>query len=856
MVVDRRLDPLRAKLLSPLRRYLPNQMVQTEPNNSSAGKGASAGGGQPLSTPPKTRMPYRKSGITRFIWPLICVAVLQAVLIVVSLETLSSLRAYVNGESLWTKGFKDAVFFLDRYTETRDERFFRRYRDALELPLGDRRARLTLERPRYDYDIAFAGFRAGGNHPEDVVREIWMFRWFQDVSYMKNAVHHWRLTDKDLMRLSALGDDIRATLSRSEASPVRIAQWRQEIREINESLTPLAWAFSNSLSEASRKITQLLIGVNIGAGLLLIFFGLWGTRKLLRQRQLAERALAREQRRALAILASIGDAVVTIDRDGRVDYMNPAAEKLTNRTCDEVDGVPLGTVFALVDEHSNGDRLNIAKELLHGRSEEVLSNTQLERSDGSRVTVSLVGTPLRDEDAEDGAVLVFHDMTRERQYVANLSWQATHDTLTGLHNRREFDRRLSRLLERLEELGGNHALLYVDLDQFKIVNDTCGHEVGDQLLCQAAAHLQQCLREGDTLARLGGDEFGILLENCHAEPALHIAEKLRQVIEDVHFVSDQRKFTIGASIGLVCLTPLQFSLAEALRAADMACYLAKEKGRNRVQMYRAEDAELSSRFGEMIWVQQIQEALSEQRFCLYAQDIASRGTPTDAGVHVELLLRLRDRNGEIVLPGEFLPAAERYGLMPQLDRWVVANAFASLAERQRLGAPVAHCAINLSGATIGDESFLGFLREQFHKYAVQPESICFEVMETVAVANFEKAVRFIPELQHLGCRFALDDFGAGMSSFSYLKHLPVDLLKIDGGFIKDMLADPVDSAMVEMISRLAHMMGKKTVAEFVETKEILNALAPMGVDFVQGHAIAKPQPFYMPTILSDNNHPG
>lgn len=467
------------------------------------------------------------------------------------------------------------------------------------------------------------------------------------------------------------------------------------------------------------------------------------------------------------------------------------------------------------------------------------------RHDGSSVPVTLVGAPIHRGGEITGVVLVLHDMTRERQYMARLSWQATHDALTGLTNRREFEYRLQIALERLERNSGRHALMFLDLDQFKLVNDTCGHAAGDELLRQVCTLLQQGLREGDTLARLGGDEFGILLENCPAEKAVEIADHLRKTIQDLHFTWSGQPFNCTVSVGLVHLLPGISTLEEALRSADMACYMAKEKGRNRVQVFHQDDVELSMRFGEMTWVQRIHLALEEDRFSLYAQPIVPLGEGAEEGLHVELLLRLRDEGGRLVPPLSFIPAAERYGLMTLIDRWVVENAFRTLVERAQdpRAEPIGTCAINLSGATIGDESFLQFLTELFARYRIPPQTICFEVTETVAVANLASAIRFINELKDTGCRFSLDDFCAGMSSFIYLKHLPVDYLKIDGSFVKDMLEDPIDRAMVQVINHIGHVMGKRTIAEFVETVEVMEALREIGIDYAQGLAIGAPLPF-------------
>jgi diguanylate cyclase (GGDEF)-like protein len=377
------------------------------------------------------------------------------------------------------------------------------------------------------------------------------------------------------------------------------------------------------------------------------------------------------------------------------------------------------------------------------------------------------------------------------------------------------------------------------------VNDTCGHAAGDQLMRQVSTLLEHCLREGDTLARLGGDEFGVLLENCPPEAALRIADKLRQTVTDFHFAWAHLSFNIGVSIGLVNVEDGLFTLAEVMRAADTACYMAKEKGRNRVQVYHPEDSELTLRQGEMEWVGRLQKALDENRFILHAQDIVKVGVARRGGVHCEVLLRMLDERGNVVPPMAFIPAAERYNLMPSIDRWVIRTALATLARlaAEPGGDPVELCAINLSGASIGDDRFLDFVREQLSHFAVPHQTICFEITETAAIANLDKAAKFINELKATGCRFSLDDFGAGMSSFAYLKHLPVDFLKIDGAFVKDMADDPIDRAMVEAINSVGHVMGKQTIAEFVDSDRVLKALEEIGVDYAQGYGVGRPRPF-------------
>jgi diguanylate cyclase (GGDEF)-like protein len=440
----------------------------------------------------------------------------------------------------------------------------------------------------------------------------------------------------------------------------------------------------------------------------------------------------------------------------------------------------------------------------------------------------------------DRAERELKELKVRQEYAAKLAYHASHDPLTNLVNRPEFEKRLELAIHTATTQGRQHVVMYLDLDQFKIVNDTCGHAAGDQLLRQVSALLRNQVREGDCLARLGGDEFGVLLESCPMQEAIRIADDLRQCIADFRFVCEGGPFTLGASIGVVQVADGMLNITDILGAADAACYMAKEKGRNRVQFYRPHDSEIFQRRGQMEWVSRLQKALGEGRFTLYTQKIIPISEHASHPAHNEVLLRMLDEHDKTIPPMAFIPAAERYGMMPLIDQWVVQHAFAAIAS---LGRDCGTHAINISGTSIGDERFLEFVREQFRQHAMPSGSVCFELTETAAVANFDKAARFFGELKSLGCLFSLDDFGAGMSSFGYLKHLPVDFIKIDGSFVQNIANDPVDFAMVRAINDVGHVMGKKTIAEFVDGEAGLSKLREIGVDFAQGNSVSPPSPF-------------
>jgi diguanylate cyclase (GGDEF)-like protein/PAS domain S-box-containing protein len=927
--------------------------------------------------------------LVKIVWPFLVIVVLLSWLSFESMGIMISIRSYAQGESLWSKGQKTAVFSLLRYAETQDEADYRNYQQAIAVPLGDQIARLEYIKDDPDHALIWKGLIQGRTHLDEIPGNIKLTLRFKRFPFFKKVLGVWEEGDSLINELTYAAADLHELVLSGRANRTTVKPILDRIYDIERRVTPVSDDFNSALGDAARTAQLLLKIATILAVLTLVPIGMFLSQRMVRHRQEAERALKiseerydlavtgsndglwdwniltsevyysprfkqllgfrpgefketvdelmsrlhpvdeksvrrafaehidngnafdvemriltksgqyrwfrsrgqsvrdgsgravrmagsmtditdrqiaaaelfAEKERAQVTLASIADGVITTDADGWVEFINPVGESLTGWKMSSARGLPLQAICRLIDETSRQPATNLIDTVLREeRTVDVSATMLLVRNDGVETPIVHSVAPIRGRDGKiSGVVLILRDVSDERQYAAKLSYQATHDSLTGLINRAEFENRLKVALQSAAKLGRHHAVLYLDLDQFKVVNDTCGHAAGDLLMRQISGLLQKRLREGDTLARLGGDEFGVLLENCAPDHALRISEELLQTTRDLHFVWEARSFNVSVSVGLVNIDDGLYTLADVLSAADAACYMAKDKGRNRVQVYRRGDSELSQRHGEMEWVARIQKALEEDRFVLYSQDIV----PVDSkknkgGRHCELLVRMLDEDGELVPPMAFIPAAERFGLMPSIDRWVLHNALATMTRvlATQGGEGLDKCAINLSGATIGDDTFLDYVREQLNRFDVPRDLICFEVTETAAIANLDRASHFIEEMKKLGCSFSLDDFGSGMSSFGYLKHLPVDYLKIDGVFVKDLVGDPIDRAMVEAINNVGHVMGKQTIAEFVDSGQVMKELRKIGVDFAQGYWLGEPRVFEpRPRVAAAGNGP-
>jgi diguanylate cyclase (GGDEF)-like protein/PAS domain S-box-containing protein len=568
-----------------------------------------------------------------------------------------------------------------------------------------------------------------------------------------------------------------------------------------------------------------------------------GTITDITERKKAETRVFEEKERAQVTLQSIGDGVITTDAAGFVDYINPVAQDLTGWEMRNAHGEPIESLMTLINEHTRAAVDNpVTRCLKEGRVITLAENSVLINKSGVEVPIQDSAAPIRDRIGNIiGAVMVFHDVSKESRLFRKLSYQASHDTLTGLINRREFENRLVTALDDAHNHPDHtHALLYLDLDQFKVVNDTFGHTAGDELLRQIADAVQANIRSTDIVARLGGDEFGILLERCTEDRAVEVAEAIRVAIE-AHRFNWQDAFTSArCSIGVVMVSKESPDVASVMSSADVACYSAKDMGRNQIHLYQDSDA--SMRHEEMKWVSRITSAVEENRFELFYQPIVGIGkTNGNSRGHYELLLRMRDENGDLVGPDQFIPAAERYNLMSTLDRWVIRQSLSQLADRNP-EAKEAHftLAINLSGTSLSEDRFLEFVIDELKKQKLPDGAICFEITETAAISNLSRVIHFMQALKKLGCKFSLDDFGSGLSSFTYLKNLPVDYLKIDGQFIRNVAEDSVDESMVKAINQVGQAMGIETIAERVESKEVLDKLSELGIEFAQGYYIARP----------------
>jgi len=564
------------------------------------------------------------------------------------------------------------------------------------------------------------------------------------------------------------------------------------------------------------------------------------------RQKVAEHALFQEQDRALVTLSSIADGVIRTDATGMVDYLNPVAQRLTGWSLGEAYGRPAAEIYQVYDEET-GVAAPDPVELCLSKQRERVSQGQriLIRRNGDEFPIHDSAAPIRDRHNRlTGSILVFRDLTQVRRVEEELHHIATHDPLTGFINRRHFSASLQEIYHQNVDSLSREVLCHLNLDAFKLINDTCGQAAGDQLIRQVATLLQDKTERHDLLARLGGDEFGILFRGCSRGDADRRARDICEAIHASRFYWQDRTFTPRVSLGLAPMSSAPTGPEALLGAAEAACLVAKDRGGGRIHVFQPGDTAIAKLHGEMQWINRIHQAFDENRFRLWHQTIQPlKGSHTEPPFS-ELFIRLIDEEGGVVSPGSFVPAAERYGLIDTIDRWVVQSALNLLVDHSRgLSSDKARFAINISGRSLGAEGFLDYIIDQFDRTGVSGERVLFEITETSAIANLGKAMRFISVLKEVGCLFGLDDFGQGLSSFGYLKNLPLDYLKIDGEFVREMVDDPIQAALVNSIRDIGEVMGMRTIAESVEDEATLDALSQIGVDYAQGYYLAKPQPF-------------
>jgi diguanylate cyclase (GGDEF)-like protein/PAS domain S-box-containing protein len=769
------------------------------------------------------------------ILPIVVVIVALAGFVAVSLIVIMSLRVYVGGESSWSKAQKDEVILLTRYGQTGDEKLFDDYLavDRTLTFLGV--ARRAMVGVPADSSVARAAMIAAGINPVDAAAVVWFYPVLSSFASLNVALRYWEDADRQLVGLRQLADALRESVRAGDAHRTR--RLNREIWDLNSRIEPLPKRFSDELSAEFRSaVIQLFLSYLVASLLIMLLSVRWANRAQ-RQQLSMQTELDRSQAFAEAALRSVADAIVTIGLTRSIETLNPAAEQLLGASSDRCVGKPINDVLDLIDT-STGMSIKLLASFSNSGDHTFTRDLDLIRGCRSAVAVRASLSKMNNAAGRCvGYVLILRDMTREYQLIEKLTWQASHDALTGLVNRSEFERRLGEALAR--RAGG--MLMVLDLDGFKEINDVCGHAAGDALLRDATAIFRRGLDDADVVGRLGGDEFGILLPaGGDGMPDGGKAERIRACVEDFTFRWEGEPFKISVSIGVLDLACRPANVEAAMQMADIACYVAKDRGRNRVHVADSRDMNSGRQAYHLQWSRRVKTALETNSFQLYAQRIVPIQSGSGAQERAEILLRIPDADGKLISP-VFLPAAERYGHMTMIDRWVVRTVIQRLARLERR--QYVEYNVNLSAMSITDERFVEFVIAELSASGLDPSWLCFEITETSAVRNLEVASRFMCELRDLGCRFALDDFGAGMSSFSYLRQLPIDYLKIDGGLVSDMTSDRVKHGIACAINDIAHVMQYRTVAEHVEDTTTADMLRALGVDYCQGYYFGRPAPW-------------
>ncbi len=760
------------------------------------------------------------------------------------IDLLAAGRAYVGGESIWSRAHHTAVFHLDQFAETGDPERLRMARTDLEIPLTDRLARLELEDRNPDYDRARALFEEAGNHPDDVPRMVRLFRYFRNWPAFSRAVELWTEADVWIIRLDQLADELEGLWNSPAQNAEQIASIRSELSLISRTLDEKAQDFSAAVNEGSRWLSSLVLWISLCSlallVALLIALFIW-----------AMRGVRRSQRRFWNTFEHAPVGMALIDSAGSLMEVNDSLCRFLERDQDQLIASSL-TQFC--DSRDRSVLRRTLSERNHSAHPLLNLESRYIRPDGSPAWGKLSIASLGEEIKGSGLfVAVLEDISESRSLSAELAYQAAHDQLTGLANRREFERELNHLLHDSGSSSGRHALGLIDLDQFKVVNDAFGHLAGDALLVRLAEKIHHCLRDGDLLARLDGDQFGVILRNCGIETATQVANRLRDAVGEFPFSWEERPISVSASIGIVEINGSNRDASLLMQRVDLACYEAKDLGRNQVSVHAESGASSIKRRQEMSWVNRINEAVAANRLRFHGQLISPA---SDDDWRCELLVRLEDADGKLHTANVFMEAAEHYHVARTIDRWVVGNALERISAIRTRHPRIGTWHINLSGQSVDCDIVLPELLDQIKAHNIEPGILCFEITESAAIHSLEEARRFFTALRDLGCQVALDDFGKGLSTFDYLKQLPVDLVKIDGSFVRELAHSELDHAMVRSIHEVARIAGKRTIAESVESIELILRLKQIGIDYLQGHAIHNPEPLsklQVPTLDNEGD---
>ncbi|MEQ8035275.1 EAL domain-containing protein [Xanthomonas sp. WHRI 6106] len=759
---------------------------------------------------------------------LIGMAVAMAVISALVIEIQSGATAWIVGESHWSKAQQESVYWLERYLGSGDPADLQAACRALEVPLGDRSARIAVEQPVIDWDTVYAGLAAGRNAREDMSQMVRLYRYGQRVPHLGEAIALWKQTDSDILQLNALADRAASAQATATPDPRTVQALRDELHLLDARMRRIAAEFLVLLTRCARLLHDVMVVCSLATLLLVL------TTCVLAMRRIRDYLLSHEGRFRTAFQqAALG--MVKFDLRGHVLDANASMANILRYRPEELQACTLAQVMHPDDIVLDSRGMIDWPRLLQSGELRFL------RADGGVMWGRWSASLVEPGPEEPTLVLaVIEDVSHAHELADEVAYHARHDALTGLINRREIERRLLKLIELPQSPQVCHALCFVDLDHFKLVNDTFGHAVGDKFLCHFADVITMQLRPGDWLGRLGGDEFAILLANTDLAQAQALLERMHGVLGQPWSHQDGKPLTPSCSFGVVEVCHGASDVNALMTAADLACYAAKEEGRNRIRCFSENDLALARRRHDGGWISAVQQAIAESRLLLYAQKIQVLSDP--GRVQYEVLVRMRARDGRVLSPGEFLPAVERYGLGRMVDAYVLETLCAHLADNPIHVATLDLCHVNLSAQSIAQPDFLDFVCALFERYPTLVPKLCMEITETAVIGDLEHAQRFVQSVRARGCHVALDDFGSGLASFGYLKQFTVDVLKIDCGFVRNYAHDAVDRAAVHSIAQVGLALGIEVVAEGVESEADIPGLREAGVGQVQGFSLHRPCP--------------